>query len=407
MRKVDVVITYYRQAEHWGKVLSGLEANARYINNVIVVNDEPWTETPHNPTGIPMKFYDHEHNGFGVCKSYNQGLDLATTEYVFVMPADVLIPPRHIARMLMLATGVCLVGGPVNHVQLHSTLTDLKLIREDRFAHLASDPDARPWHYIRGANRLIHRQGHWAMGGFDDRFDEFNYEDTDYTARWVTKHGYASVKYAHDAPVFHLGDPYHEPRPCDKSRDLLFKSIHDAEQLRLMSMDSWIVDFDDLCDATAGSLAILRAVKEAVPGFKVTLFTIPVRTSQRTLDRVRELNGSKPWIQLAPHGWRHTRGECLAWTQEEAVEKITRAQAQFGDLCAPLFKAPAWLLDAETYKACNALGITVYNPGHLGITNYVHGHLSHTTGNHISDMITDGRMVTEDSKPFYYPQEVL
>lgn len=418
MRKVDVVVAYYRQHQRWNQFLQGVRANERYINRVIVVNDEPWDKdnkaefdafyAVENPPQIPFVFLSHAHDGFGVCKSYNQGMAAAETEYVYVTAADVLMPARHIARLLMLAQPRCIVAGPVNHVTEDATLplNPEKILRTDRFMSLVDDPDSRPWQYVRGANRLFHRA---SFLQFDERFNEFNYEDYDHTARWVTNYGFDSVRYDKDAPVFHLGDPYHEPRRCDKSYELLLHSLRYAERMRLNSFDSWVVDFDDLCDATVGTLDTLDEMKARVPGLKVTLFAIPKRTSEATVAAVRALNAKydAPWLQLAPHGWRHTRGECLSWTSEEAVDKITRAQKQFGDLCAPLFKAPAWLLDGETYEACDKMGVTVYNPGHLGIKNYVHGHLSNTAGNYILDMASDGRLEFINDNPFYFPQEVL
>lgn len=167
------------------------------------------------------------------------------------------------------------------------------------------------------------------------------------------------------------------------------------------------LDFDDYCDATAPELAKLDELKVKCPNLVVTLFTIPKRTSQAAIDEAR----SRDWIHLAPHGWRHTRGECLSWTQYEASDKINLAASMGID--TPIFKAPAWLIDGEVYKACADLSYSIashttfrlkhtrvpeyiYNlriPGHKWY-GAVHGHLTNTPAvtNYIDNMLNRGEL---------------
>lgn len=180
----------------------------------------------------------------------------------------------------------------------------------------------------------------------------------------------------------------------------------------------YCVDFDDLCDNSAHTLDILYKVKVACPEFKVTLFTIPRRTSKVVIDCAR----SHDWIQLAPHGWRHTRGECLAWGEDEARDKIKRA-ADMG-IDAPVFRAPAWLLDGDVYAACRTLRYTVashheYRIPDTGIHEYIynehkfaphvrkiHGHLTPVTDNRIDDMLERGELNFPEGSTFYHPQDI-
>lgn len=407
--KVDVVIAYYRQARHWPKVLWGLRRNAHYINKVIIVNDEPWSEEDYatvTAEDLSIVKLQHPHDGFGVCKSYNQGIKAATTEFVLLTSADVVLPPRLIAQKLLYAQPNTLVAGPCTHVEEDSDPSSPTVIRKDRFEALRHDADSRPWHYVRGVNRLLHRQAHLDMGGFDERFNEFNYEDYDHTARWCAKYGLQSIQYC-DAPVYHLGDPQHEATKAEKSYALLLKSIRSAEVRRLEDMCEVIVDFDDYCDATFHTLSLLEDLKLSNPTFKVTLFTIPMRCAPETIHAAKTLDQKYGgnWLQLAPHGWRHTRGECLAWTSEEAEDKITRA-ANMG-IDAPIFRAPAWLLNDETGEACAKMKYALYNPGVMGIKNYVHGHLTNVLDNNIYDMLVSGRLSFTPDNIFQWPQEVL
>jgi len=169
---------------------------------------------------------------------------------------------------------------------------------------------------------------------------------------------------------------------------------------------NYVCEFDDLCDATAATLDTLARIKEKEPKFQVTLFTIPRRTSPETIAKAKALGD---WIHLAPHGWRHTRGECLGWAKEEALLKISLARDMGID--SPCFKAPAWLIDTEIYDACEELGYVVcdhkdfHEPNHstrvyryndhlyrAKKTTPIHGHLTNCMDNWIEDMAKDGRL---------------
>lgn len=183
----------------------------------------------------------------------------------------------------------------------------------------------------------------------------------------------------------------------------------------------YCVEFDDLCDQTAYTLQVLKAIKGEWPEFKVTLFTIPARTSPIVIEEAKKMGD---WIALAPHGWRHTKGECLSWTKEEALSKLRLAAEKGVD--APTFRAPGWLLDHETYAACRELGYTVadhfvyrasqegdkvytYNntAGKAPLVRAVHGHLSRSqyVDNWILKMVQDGRIRFAKESEFLFPWE--
>jgi len=184
-------------------------------------------------------------------------------------------------------------------------------------------------------------------------------------------------------------------------------------------MKRYTCDFDDFCDATLAEISYLSKLKTLYPSLEVTLFTIPARTSPSTIEEAKLLG---PWLQLAPHGWFHTRGECLGWTSEEAEDKILAAKEMGID--APLFKAPAWLVDDETYKACAKLDYTIcthkdfrvvgvpikefiYNhqDGKVKRVRAVHGHLTPVSGNYIVDMIKAGQLTFHDDATFLRLQD--
>jgi hypothetical protein len=187
-------------------------------------------------------------------------------------------------------------------------------------------------------------------------------------------------------------------------------------------MLTYVVDFDDLTDDVAErSLEFLTGIRKQHPAFQATLFTIPNRTSEDTIAEF----ASYPWLALAPHGWHHTRGECLTWTIHEAVDKITLARQK--GIIAPAFRAPAWLIGRPVYEACRDLGIVVCdhkdNYLHVPSCNVyryndpawrapkirpVHGHLtnSEAVDNYIGAMIADNRLSFATEAQFKFPWQV-
>src|SRR6266481_7756839 len=112
-----------------------------------------------------------------------------------------------------------------------------------------------------------------------------------------------------------------------------------------------ILDFDDLCD-TNDPYETLILLKTRDSNFKVTLFTIPTRCSKELLDKY---HGIRDYVQLAVHGWRHARHECLGWTSEETEDKLKLALDIYPDF-ARVFKAPNWEICDEVYAGCKEAG---------------------------------------------------
>lgn len=119
-------------------------------------------------------------------------------------------------------------------------------------------------------------------------------------------------------------------------------------------MKTAILDFDDLCDTNDPYDALVK-LHDRDPGFKVTLFAIPTRCSPELLAKYADISD---WCQLAVHGWRHARHECLGWTSEETQEKLAKSLAIYPGFVR-LFKAPCWEIDKETYAGCKQAGFAV------------------------------------------------
>ena len=113
---------------------------------------------------------------------------------------------------------------------------------------------------------------------------------------------------------------------------------------------SCVFDLDDFHDDAPGQ-DLLLSLQERFPKLKVTLFTIPGRSTRSHLERWASLD----WVELAVHGWNHEPNqECLTWNREAANELLERAEA-WGTFVKG-FRAPGWQVNDETLLALEDRG---------------------------------------------------
>ena len=118
-----------------------------------------------------------------------------------------------------------------------------------------------------------------------------------------------------------------------------------------------IVDLDDFCDdeRSLESLILLDKLKEELPTFKATLFTIPARCS---ISFVQVMKDTRPWLDLVAHGWLHNSNrECQNWNRLACLDAIEGARMR--GLTTKGFKAPGWQISDGCYVALEVLGYWV------------------------------------------------
>ena len=115
---------------------------------------------------------------------------------------------------------------------------------------------------------------------------------------------------------------------------------------------TFILDFDDLSFTKPG-IEYLHKMKEHYPDFRCTAFTpafdIGVFMKKVSIEKFKQwgelLQETKDWIEIAPHGFAHLRGECLTddrqkW--ETLLNAIEHTFEQIGVDFVKVFKAPYW-----------------------------------------------------------------
>lgn len=111
-------------------------------------------------------------------------------------------------------------------------------------------------------------------------------------------------------------------------------------------MNTWeirktaIVEADDFSDKfDRNGLNYLFYWKVKYPNFKITLFTIPDRTSEKLLNMIND-----DWFEFAVHGWDHESNfECYGWDYDKAKILLSRAAVSY----SKIFKAPGWTITPD------------------------------------------------------------
>lgn len=111
-----------------------------------------------------------------------------------------------------------------------------------------------------------------------------------------------------------------------------------------------IVEADDFQDKyDRNGLEMLFYWKAKYPKFKITLFTIPNKTSLHFATLIQERNYD--WIEFAVHGWDHDSNfECWGWDYEKTKALMNRVHSLHYQ---KIFKAPGWTI-TDKYSGYDA-----------------------------------------------------
>lgn len=111
----------------------------------------------------------------------------------------------------------------------------------------------------------------------------------------------------------------------------------------------YYVDADDFHEKNT-DMEYLAKIKESLPNFKITLFTIVGLCSA---DFIKKIKDEYDWIDLVPHGWLHRDLECQYWSYDEMInylDRIEHLEMTKG------FRAPGWGISKDCYKALKDKG---------------------------------------------------
>lgn len=199
------------------RVLHSAVCQSRLPDEIIVAEDGAQAETAHvvhhfqRHTTIPIQHVSQEHKGFRVSAVRNKALAACTTRYVIFVDGDCLLPVYFVARHLQMAQpGYFVTGQRIllsrNYTQrlldrglffeqpfcMHhflrflcgsiNTLIPFIYIPLPRFLRLLR---RTKWQGARCCNFAAWYHDCCAVNGFDERYEGWGQEDSDFTVRLI------------------------------------------------------------------------------------------------------------------------------------------------------------------------------------------------------------------------------
>ena len=119
-----------------------------------------------------------------------------------------------------------------------------------------------------------------------------------------------------------------------------------------------IFNLDDFCEKnmTEDKWKVLNALHKKYPGLKITMLTVPMKSSEGWLKYVKK---HCPFIEMALHGTDHEQGD--DYYNKSAVH--TAISFYNPDIYVKGFKAPNWHMNKEAYDEFRKEGFWVCTNG--------------------------------------------
>ena len=185
-------------------------------------------------------------NNLGFPKAVNQGLKIATGEYIVIANNDIIVTENWLERMLQIAKSDSLIGivapisNSVSGVQLDKNAEYSSIKEMHKYAEkIRKDNKGKIYEFPRAAFlcTLIKREVIEKIGGLDERFSPGNYEDDDFCLR-AQLAGFKTV-IAQDVFIHHYGSKSFKADGNGKYQKLL-------ERNRQKFIDKWGATPDDI-----------------------------------------------------------------------------------------------------------------------------------------------------------------
>lgn len=231
---ISVVVSTYNWPEGLNLALKSLSLQTDSNFEIVVADDGSGPETARvvdewrRKSSVRIIHSWQEDKGFRLARSRNAAVTRCSGGYLVFMDGDCIVRRDFVASHRRLAerrsvlagqrilvakhfSQVCLNSGDLTWCESLSKLRDLGRIRAvNRWQPAVSLPlgflrTIRPnrWQLLRGCNWSLYREDFLAVGGQDEAFEGWGYEDSDMAIRLICSG--CSIKWAgFTSPCFHL-----------------------------------------------------------------------------------------------------------------------------------------------------------------------------------------------------------
>jgi len=251
--QVTLVIPSSNNLRHLKNAYQSIKTHAQYCK-IVMLDDGSTDGTTEWLAGlsddnITAIYRSSERVGHTIL--YDKGIELAQTEVVGIMHADMILGPYYLENMLkhlQKETVVCAtrVEPPLHPAGKEKIIRDFGtdfdnlnlnafeayvLEAQHEYKDLTTNGMFAPW--------IIYKEDFVAMGGHDKLFAPFPYEDSDIFQRWML-HGYELIQ-SRDAFVYHLTCRGHRwTEEIGKDDDYFKNASAKAARNYIRKWGSWI-----------------------------------------------------------------------------------------------------------------------------------------------------------------------
>ena len=250
---ISVVVTTYNWPEALTLALASLAEQSDVHYEVIVADDgsRPATQLLvhewQKKFPVPLNYIWQNDQGFRAARVRNKAVSIAAGDYLILMDGDCFVRQDFVSEHRRLSQENCLVSG--QRILLSPEFTQSCIDSQDihwrnRFAsvfRLAREEKLnrclpalrlpiewyrlkRPqhWQWVRTCNCALFKKDYLAIGGQDEIYEGWGYEDSDMAIRFINNGG--SIKWgAYSSPCFHLWHKENDRSTTGKNWDRLLQ----------------------------------------------------------------------------------------------------------------------------------------------------------------------------------------
>ncbi len=227
-KKVSVVILAINQLEYTRKCIVSLQQNCRQPLEIILVDNGSTDGSEAYFRSIAGAKVIRNEVNVGVAAGWNQGVALATGDYVFILNNDTIVSAGCVENLVRCAEqhpplGMVVprcneVGGP-QRLDGFSSKDPKEIIEEAGKIQTINALSCWEFPRLKGVAMLIPRVVLQQVGPFDEQFGIGNFEDDDYCYR-LKNHGY-QLFIADDAFLYHYGSVSFKGEKIDRDQLIL------------------------------------------------------------------------------------------------------------------------------------------------------------------------------------------
>ena len=251
MFNTALIITTYNRPDALDRVLLSTVQQQTKPDQVIIADDGSTDDTSQLiqswRSRLPLVHAWQPDQGFRAARARNLAIEQANAEHLILIDGDCLLPPNFVAAHRRLISPKRLIAGGRLLLTDEETTALLAQPGLPSFAHwkfrgiplgFLRDRQSRQWTTVRSCNLSIMRRDALSVGGFDESYEGWGLEDSDFVVRLL--HAGCRIRQGRfAASVMHLFHP-EQPRDFVSHNASRFNDVL-GDPSRIMSRQSRLV----------------------------------------------------------------------------------------------------------------------------------------------------------------------